>query len=273
MNYFFQKRITKSIPLSDRKFQNKVNVGIRHHENFLKYNQLSEPGNKYYEFGAGWEFIVPLTIAHLGFESNIIDIRKLMKFELINDTINRLNTNKFLPIDISEKPNVRTLAELEEFYKVSYEAPADARNTRFSDNYFDFSSSSVTMEHIPPDDILAILNETYRILKPGGILSMTTDYQDHWSYFDHSISVYNYLKYSPQQWAKYNPSLHYQNRLRHSDYLKIISETKFKIAKENKRYPKEELEEKLKSIQLANMYRDYDFDDLKILGSEIVLVK
>ena len=64
-----------------------------------------------------------------------------------------------------------------------------------------------------------------------------------------------------------------QNRLRHSDYLKLIAQTDFKIVKEVPTIPTEEDKEKLKKIELATEYQSYQFDDLSIRGSEIVLMK
>jgi len=134
-------------------------------------------------------------------------------------------------------------------------------------------SSTNTLEHIPKKDILLILKESYRILNKGGILSVIIDYEDHWSFRDKNISVYNFLKYSSSEWKRYNPSLHYQNRMRHSDYLSLISQTDFKIVKNLPRYPNEIDKKTLKTLDIAEEYKKYDLDDLSIKGSEIVLMK
>jgi hypothetical protein len=81
------------------------------------------------------------------------------------------------------------------------------------------------------------------------------------------------LKYSSREWKKYNPSLHYQNRLRHSDYLSLISQTGFKIVKEVQRQQNKIDKETLSKIEIAEEFKSYDFDDLAIRGSEIVLIK
>jgi SAM-dependent methyltransferase len=157
--------------------------------------------------------------------------------------------------------------------KLHYLAPVDARNTGFMKNYFDFASSTSTLEHIPKEDLVKILEESYRILKKGGILSVRIDYKDHWSYFDKKITIYNYLKYSEKKWRKYNPPLHFQNRLRHSDYLQIISDIGFKVVKEETILPTKEEKEILRKLDLATMYRRYDPDDLGIKESVITLLK
>lgn len=277
LNYFFQKNITKSLPLNDDNFLIKVNQGFDHYKYFKDYNKLTQKSNRYYEFGAGFDLIIPLTISFLEFKVFCVDIRKLITPSLITDSLNKfeLNKNK-LPFKLNKKivvSNKNIIKQLADNYDLNYIAPKDARETGFDDNYFDFISSSVTLEHIPKNDILLILKECYRILNKGGILSMTIDYKDHWSYFDKNISIYNYLKYSSPEWKKYNPSLHYQNRMRHSDYLSLISQTDFKIVKEVLWQPSEIDKERLSNIETAEEFKNYNFDDLAIKGSEIVLIK
>jgi SAM-dependent methyltransferase len=277
LNYYFQKNVTKSLPSNNDKFLEKVNQGFNHYKNYKDYNKLTQKNNRYYEFGAGWTLTIPLTMSFLDFEVFCVDIRKLIIPSLINDSLNKFQLNKNeLPFKLETEfviSNKNVLNNLIDNYKLNYYAPKDARETGFDDNHFDFISSSVTLEHIPKNDILLILKECYRILNKGGILSMTIDYQDHWSYFDKSISIYNYLKYSSREWKKYNPSLHYQNRMRHSDYLSLISQTDFKIVKEVPRKPDEIDKETLGKLEIAEEFKNYNFDDLAIRGSEIVLIK
>ncbi len=279
VNYFFQKYITKSFPPRNDEFLKKVNVAFQHYKNFVDYNQLKSKTHKYYEFGAGWSLTIPISMTFLDFDVFCIDIRKLIITELINDCIEKfeVNENK-LPFKLPKEEdrkivNENILIYLRDRYRLNYDAPVDARNTGFEDNSFDFISSTVTLEHIPKDDILLILRECYRILNVGGIVSMTIDYEDHWSYFDRSISIYNFLKFSSKKWEKFNPALHYQNRLRHSDYIKIISQTGFNVIKELPRMPADNDKKILKTISLAEEFKNYDFNDLAIKGSEIVLIK
>lgn len=168
---------------------------------------------------------------------------------------------------------IKTTEDLKRLYHINYIAPCDARHTDFQDNSIDFSSSTFALEHIPPDDILLLLQETYRILKPGGILSMRIDYKDHWAYFDQSISAYNFLKYSKKEWNKYNPSLHYQSRMRHSDYIRLIEKSGFNVVKEEVDLPSREQEADLQALKIHSDYSGYHFEDLKILSSKLVLSK
>ncbi len=278
LNYIFQKKITKTLPPNNDVFFEKVETAYCHYNNFKNHNKLMYTHGKYYEFGAGWTLTIPLSMTFLGFEVYCIDIRKLIIPDLINDSLNKFHINKNkLPFKfekyVNPLNNNEILKALSEQYKLNYIAPKDARKTGFKENSFDFISSSATLEHIPKNDILSILRECYRILSPGGVLSMTIDYKDHWAYFDKEISVYNFLKYSDKQWEKYNPSLHYQNRLRHSEYLEIISQTDFKVIKVVPELPDDREKQELSTLSLFDKYKRFDKDDLAIKGSEIVLIK
>jgi SAM-dependent methyltransferase len=269
-NYFFQRFITKSYPSSADVFEVKVEQGMQHFNNFKEFNTLKEKSGAYYEFGAGWDLIIPLLMSSLKFKVHCIDLRKLLALELINDSINKFNRSH--PEAISPQKKISSIEELK-INGIHYFAPLDARNTGFEANTFDFMSSTSTMEHIPPKDIQKILIECERILKPGGILSMLTDYKDHWSYFDSSIGIYNFLKYSSAEWKRYNPNLHYQNRLRHSDYISIIQETDFEIVKETFYNATEAQSASFNQVVVSKEFSSYTPLDLRITGSEIVLRK
>jgi len=243
----------------------------------MDFNSLDENSHKYYEFGAGWDLITPIAMGLLGFEVTCIDIRKLIFNQLIFDTINKFNNNiEQIPFSFEQldlKRGNYQLDYLKDKFNFNYNAPLDARNTKFNTDYFDLATSTATFEHIPEQDLYLILNETYRILKQGGILSLIIDYRDHWSYFDKKISIYNFLTYSDKEWEKYNFSLHYQNRLRHKDYLAIISKTNFKIVEDSPELPSEGEIKTLENLKIDSKYKDYSIDELSIRGSRIVLKK
>ena len=137
----------------------------------------------------------------------------------------------------------------------------------------DYICSYSVLEHIPLDSIRRIFSECYRVLKPNGRIVFLIDYQDHYSYFDSNLSIYNFLRFSSKEWEKYNCSLHYQNRLRHSDFVRLFEQSGLQILECNSCGVSVEQESILKSIPLADEFKQYDFDDLKIPGDMFVLTK
>ncbi len=277
LNYFFQRYLIRTLPVSNDFFLYKVDILYKHFQKFNEHQALQKNEFKYYEFGAGWDLMMPLAMGSMGYEVACIDIRKLIFKNLILDTIHKFNKNiEQIPFPIKKiqiQDERNPLSSLQKSLKFNYSAPLDARDTKFQSDYFDFATSTATFEHIPGEDLILILNETYRILKPGGILSLIIDYQDHWSYFDNKLSAYNFLKYSEKEWEKYNPSLHYQNRLRHKDYLDIIDKTDFQIMEIRPTMPSELNINTLNELNINAIYKKYTFDELSILGSHIILRK
>lgn len=279
MNYLFQRYITRSRPFSDEKFLEKVDTARRHFGAFQKYHRLDAPGNMYYEFGAGWELIIPLCMSFYGMKSQVIDLFPLAVPSLIQHSLLQFQRHvDALPFKISpttmqklSHQNYRDI--LRNNFSVTYEAPCDARQTSFADNTFDYASSSVTLEHIPGKDLVPLLQETYRILRPGGVLSVTIDYRDHWAYFDQKLSPYHFLQFSERQWRRYNPSLHYQNRLRHSDYVSALKQVGFELVYQDYQLPTTQQRQGLDLVSLDERYRSYNMDDLMILESHMVLRK
>jgi hypothetical protein len=106
-------------------------------------------------------------------------------------------------------------------------------------------------------------------------MSHAIGYFDHYSVLDPKTSIYNFLKYSDLVWRFFSPSLHYQNRLRHKDYLTIIrASTSLKIVDEIIHSPTTEEMEKLRQIRLAQRFRaNYTLDDLAVKGATLVLRK
>jgi hypothetical protein len=93
------------------------------------------------------------------------------------------------------------------------------------------------------------------------------DLSDHYSHFDHRLTPYNFLRYSAASWRLFNNDLHYQNRLRVSDYREIHELTGFKILYERDEPLETDL---IDRIALAPEFQHYDRQDLIVTRSWIV---
>jgi len=268
VNYFFQKHVTHSLPITDNEFIKKLATVKNHFDNFILYGKNKNVNEcSYFEFGTGYDVVIPIGIRLLGFYKLIcIDIRELVSPELINDTIKRLKKfkgktefNLELPEDIPQinKENYQEI--LKKYFKIDDFAPLDVRKTNLESSSIDFILSNATPEHIPQIHIKNILIECHRILKAGGIMSNAIDYRDHWSFFDNNISIYNYLQYSEKKWKRYNHSIMYQNRMRHKEYLEIIKEVGFEVVKEKTNYSDDKEFNKLKRIKFKPTFQKQFF--------------
>lgn len=286
INYLFQKYVTKNLPVSDNIFFEKIVLAKYHYDNFIKYFKC-DTEKKYldksifYEFGAGWDLIIPITFYAMGINHQVlIDINKKLKYKLINNTLERFRTKTEKIIQIigdykNSLPDfyINNLENLKELTGVEYFAPMDASNTEFEDNTFDFISNTSTFEHIPVEYIHPIILECKRIMKPGAVMSCIIDLQDHYSYFDSEISVYNFLVYSESEWKKYNHPIQFQNRLRASDYIDYFQQTGLEILEIQKVMPDDSESKILGNLKLDGKFSGYDFDDLSVKVLKVILQK
>jgi len=283
LNFLFQKYVAKSLPVKDEGFIKQLSVAKDHFDTFSKYTQSpSNENTTYYEFGAGWDLINPIGLSLLGIQTlHCVDIRELVFPELLNDTISKLyRLKRQIPFEYSLPERIPLITAsnykdiLANYFRIHYSAPMDARCTHFQESTIDLIVSNATLEHIPERDIVTIFQECYRIVKKGGVVSCRIDYTDHWSYFDHCISIYNFLKYSHSKWQRYNPPLHYQNRLRHRDYLDIISQTNFQVLEDNPTPPSKEEMDALRTLEIdAYFLNKYTVEELAIKGTKLILKK
>jgi SAM-dependent methyltransferase len=272
LNYVFQRHILHSFPVGDGAYRQKFTRAVNHLGSYEEYGpDVPAAEATFYEFGAGWDLAIPISYALLGVGRQIvIDIRPSARIELINETIAALDRLRPELTEIADRPlresggPIRSIGELELRFGIHYLAPCDARGTRLDGGQVDFISSTDTCEHIPADDLAEVFVECRRLLKPRGAFSCRIDLQDHYSYFDGSLSRYHFLRFSDPVWALVNSPLHYQNRLRAPEYLRLVREAGFEVVLERPSGPSEEGRTELEATPLADRFRGYSVDELGV---------
>jgi SAM-dependent methyltransferase len=272
LNYVFQRHVLRSLPAGDAALRRKFSRALQHLGVFREHGPGVPPGEAtFYEFGAGWDLAIPLAYALLGVgEQVLVDIRPSARLELVNDSL--ASFERLRPeLEAEAGPQLRPLgeplssiSELEPRFGIRYLAPCDARSTGLADDSVDFASSTDTCEHIPEDELAAIFRETGRLLRPGGVFSCRIDLQDHYAYFDRRLSRYNFLRFSDGTWRIVNSPLHFQNRLRAPDYLRLVREAGLELVSETSSGPSEEGLQELESLPLAPRFRGYPPEELGV---------
>jgi len=272
LNYVFQRRVLRSLPAGESVFRRKFARALQH----LGAYEEHGPGTPaeeacFYEFGVGWDLAIPLSYAALGVGRQVlVDIRPSVRVELVNDSLAAFD-RLWEELEAEAGRQLRRLGEpigspeeLEERFGIAYLAPRDARTTGLAAETVDFVSSTDTCEHIPAGDLAAIFHESRRLLRPGGAFSCRIDLQDHYSYFDPSLSRYNFLRFSDRVWSLVNSPLHNQNRLRSHDYLRLVREAGFEVVAERPSAPSEQGLEELRALPLAPRFRRYTPEELGV---------
>jgi SAM-dependent methyltransferase len=281
LNYIFQRRVLRSLPAGDAALRQKFSRALQHLGAYEEHGPGLPPGEAtFYEFGAGWDLAIPLAYGLLGVGRQVlVDIRPSARVELVNDSLAAFQR---LRPELEEQagrdlrpagPPIERLEELEERFGIRYLAPCDARATGLPEGSVEYVSSTDTCEHIPEDDLAGIFRECHRLLRPGGAFSCRIDLQDHYAYFDRSLSRYNFLRFSDRAWGVVNSPLHYQSRLRSPEYLRLVREAGFELALEKPSGPSEEGLEELKGLPLAPRFRGYPLEDLGVTVLSFVAVR
>jgi SAM-dependent methyltransferase len=272
LNYVFQRHVLHSFPVGDAALRQKFARALSHLASYEEHGAGVAPAEAtFFEFGAGWDLAIPVAFALLGVGRQVvIDIRPSARPELVSDTIARFDRLRPELEETAGRPlrdlggRVTSVAELEPRLGIRYLAPCDARETGLPASSVDFVSSTDTCEHIPGEDLAEIFRECRRLLRPGGAFSCRIDLQDHYAYFDHGISRYNFLRFSDRAWALVNSPLHFQNRLRAPEYLLLVREAGFELLAENPSGPSEQGLSELKGLPLAEPFRRYSLDELGV---------
>jgi SAM-dependent methyltransferase len=272
LNYVFQRYVLRSFPIGDAGLRQKFARALNHLALYEEHGP-GVPAAKatFFEFGAGWDLAIPLAYALLGVGRQIvIDIRPSARPELVNDTIAAFER---LRPELEETAGrslrdlggpIASVAELEPRFGIRYLAPCDARATGLPAGSVDYVTSTDTCEHIPRADLASIFAECRRLLRPGGAFSCRIDLQDHYAYFDRSLSRYNFLRFSDRTWALVNSPIHFQNRLRAPEYLGLVRDAGFEVVVDNPSGPSAKGREELATLPLAERFRGYSVDDLGV---------
>ncbi|MCS7316182.1 MAG: class I SAM-dependent methyltransferase [Bryobacteraceae bacterium] len=157
--------------------------------------------------------------------------------------------------------------------QIEYRAPQDAARLEFVEPAsFDMVYSNSVLEHVRPEAIPLLMKESWRVLKPGGLMVHAVACNDHYAHFDRSISFLNYLQYTEKQWRRWNNRLNYQNRLRAPDFLRYAREAGFRIVHEA-RAVRPGSREALAKLRLAPEFRHYSWEDLVATSVDFVARK
>ncbi len=280
LNYFFQKYVTKGAHLTDELFEDKLTHCGSHVAAFEKYARTEKDSSL--EIGTGWYPVVPIGLYLSGFSTVVsIDISPLISRDSIIAAINRYSDysmtgrlSTFLPnVDEARLNNARDLASrnLNSSDMMSemgiHLVVGDASSTDFPANSFSLIHSNNTLEHIYPDVLRRIFREFNRTLHPLGVMSHNIDMSDHFAHLDKTITNFNFLKFTDGQWRLIDNSIQPQNRLRISDFERMLGDSGFEVIERRDRVG---TVEQLHSIRLSERYSTYPEEELLATHSNLI---
>ncbi len=236
----------------------------------------------YLEVGTGWYPTLPLCYFLAGAGScRTFDIHRHLRERWTFRMLRRLETHlpaiaesALMPLaDVQAAWSVLLSAEsldtLLQRARILYHAPANAANTGLPDASVDVVFSNSVLEHVSPDSIAAIMKESQRILRPGGLAIHSANCGDHYAYFDRRITAINYLAYTDREWRFWDSSLLYQNRMRPQDFLALAEKAGLKIVMAKSR-PRPELLAALRNVTVAPEFSQYPPEQLASTSIDFV---
>jgi SAM-dependent methyltransferase len=263
-----QEHVTKSLPRPTSQFARYL-AQLRAHIDALQRHNHEIDGASYVEFGAGWDLFYPIGFACAGIKTqHVYDVTELATLRYINHVICQFRELDPPFLTRSYEP-IAAMSELSHL-GINYHAPGDAKHTGLDRSSIDIVSTTSTLEHIPAGELVAIMTEMKRICRPGALLSMLIDYEDHYSQRDGDVSPYHFLRFEDSEWQRYNPAIHFQNRLRHCDYIRLFRDTGFALVEVEENRPAQ-WEQLLATTSIAKRFEHYTLADLSITGARVLL--
>lgn len=231
-------------------------------------------GAKIMEVGTGWHPVLPLCFILGGADSiATFDIVRLLGQTVTFRLLDGLE--KYIPkiaevagedsasiqARLSEYRCSKNLDELLSKSRIEYFAPADGRATGLEADSIDLIYSNSVLEHVPPEAIRGLMEESFRVLKPGGLVMHNVACNDHYASFDKSISYVNFLQYGEREWRFWNNPIQYQNRLRAPEFVELATKAGFEVINK-KIHVRPGTLEALASLRIAPQFEGFSRDEI-----------
>lgn len=242
-------------------------------------------GSRLMEIGTGWHPALPLcfVLAGAGSITTFDIVRHLdekVTFHLLDSLEKRLpeiasasrEPSTTVRARFVEMRQSKTLGELLHKCGIHYLAPADARATGVEGNSFDLVYSNSVLEHVPRVSIAQLMKESFRVLIPGGLAMHNVGCNDHYAFFDKSISFINFLQYGEREWRLWNNSLQYQNRMRAPEFIKLATGAGFEVI-QRRTHVRPGTREALANLRIAPEFRRFSEDELVATTSDFIVRK
>lgn len=215
------------------------------------------------EIGSGWFPTIPIMLAVDGARRVIMsDLNPHM------DDVTFASTLRFLKGLMPTNQRLNAITSLSDL-PITYLAPFDA--TAVPSGTIDYVISRTVLEHIPPDNLVDLLETLRPKLAPTGLMVHLVDHSDHLEHTDKSLSKINFLTWSKRKHAFVNfLTMEGENRLRHHEYHPIFEGAGYRVVSTAAEVH-EPTRTMVRSLQLVSPYSSMSPDQLATVTSLYVL--
>ncbi|MBY0332415.1 MAG: methyltransferase domain-containing protein [Acetobacteraceae bacterium] len=240
----------------------------------LRRLSIAVDGAEVLEFGVGWTPLIPLLFHMAGARRLVLtDVARLMDEHTLARAREIVAARVEDAARVLDRPAGDLLARLHGPFPHDYLVPWNPE--AHPAGSVDIVISRAVLEHVPQPQIAVFFRQFHRILRERGVMCHVIDNSDHWQHKDRGLSRVEFLRYEETElvWrlAQMNEQA-FQNRLRHSDYERMMRDAGFRVLLAEGE-PDALCLRDLERIPLSSRFRGYAPRDLAILISLIVTTK
>ncbi|MBL7849446.1 MAG: methyltransferase domain-containing protein [Cyclobacteriaceae bacterium] len=210
----FQNAIAKSIEAEYTSQMDTVNRFVK----LAAEQGFAFAGKRVVEIGSGWLPVLPyeLVFDHQAAEVLTFDINAHFQAGRIREYNRFISSRKGISLPNHLPRSVRY------FPQTNILEMADLSD-------LDVLVSRNVLEHVSPADLKSIHQQAYSYLKHGGFVIHQISPSDHRAYSDHSLSLWDFLRYSQGMWDSIQTRFDYHNRWRLPQYIDMFKHCGFRV--------------------------------------------
>lgn len=257
--YHFIQRIVASTSLQEE--GESTREEFEKMQSILKELGITFRNKRVLEIGSGWLPILPFFLKYQG------ECEEVLTYD-INEHFKKKRIGEFTDFFFSKYCS----RERPPIVDVKYGLPSSIKyypSTNIVENppsgkSVDIVVSVNVLEHVRPDILKRIHCESDRYLADHGVFVHFVSPSDHRAYSDPSLSLYDFLRYSPEEWDSVQTRFDYHNRMRLPHYVQIFREAGLKVLYVHYGTPKDDQAqlEKFRRLRLHDQFKDLTFEEL-----------
>jgi cyclopropane fatty-acyl-phospholipid synthase-like methyltransferase len=205
-------------------------------------------GMRLLELGTGWMHFYAIFIRLFHDVSvTLVDVWDNRQLEALQHVFRQLDAQLDTSFELSPAERERAHALLEVVDRVStydelyarlgfeYRIDPTGVHAALPDDHFDLIFSFDVLEHVNREDVLPLLRNTTRLLRPGGVQLHLIGIADHLTNYDSGMSWKNYIRYSDRAWkAFFENDVQYINRIQRSEWLAMFRTCGLRVLEESR---------------------------------------
>ena len=237
---FAQKHFTRSLIPNVGRVESKARVALRYWQSVQRLGiEEQTKAGMHLDFGAGWHPTIPFVFHALGVrKQRLLDLVPVMDAKLLSNGLailksigpGMLQSAGLSPVvDVPFPAERGTVGAILGAAGMSYDAPYGGLLSTL-EKQAAFVTSTQVLLHIPEPILAGCFRDIHHALQPGGVFMATVHlYPLYGGLTENSREAFEHLIYSPEEWEKFGSQIMYYQRLKASDYRRLLEVAGFKI--------------------------------------------